>query len=415
MTTVRSAGLLPKPTLGRWRLRGFALSWAAWVWVAGTMGAGCGSTSGGSAEEGAGDGGADGAIDPAGDGGPSGDGASGSDAASPDGCGPEVTDWELDAVGVSGSDPSIAVDAEGALHLVFLNNEGLRYATNASGTWTTELASAVSGITRITSVAVDTTGGVHAVLGQITGSNVLYATNASGAWTSERIDSGGLGGSVPRIGMHPDGDPVIIYRGGPHDTLDHLRVARPGAEGWEIDRARVYAEMPDMAFSPDGTLHLVTSGTATRPNLRYWNDATGELVAETVAQGRPGAMARTADGTLHVVYTLRSDTGPFVAGALMHASRAPGGAAWAYEAILASGGWARGERRLEMTADAAGALHVFYDLSDDPCGVYHATNESGAWQTSVFRGRSGSFDVTSEGGAIRVVFSGSLTVARRAP
>jgi hypothetical protein len=338
--------------------------------------------------------------------------ATAGDAGSINPCGEAIEGWSFQPMGMSGSDPSLTIDSQGAVHVAYLRDGGLHYVTNASGSWESELVGEGFEITRATSIGVDPDGHVHVAFGQVTGSNTHYATNRTGAWEVEPIDSAGLGGAIPKLQIDPEGRPVIVYRGGPHDTLDHLRVARPGEDEWQIERYRAYTEMPDFELTSSGTMHLVTSGTSTLPALRYWTDAGGSLEGEVVAQGGPGALTLTPDETVHLAYTQRRDVEGFDLGDLIHASRATGATSWSFE-ILQHDAFARnGHGYLDLASDASGGLHLLYDPSSNPCNeLRYLSNASGAWQTSALPGRSGRFQMLIHENTMHVVLGGTLVYA----
>lgn len=120
-----------------------------------------------------------------------------------------VTD-NNNAVHISHSDPSPVIDPPG--------NGYLKYATNTSGTWTTQViddedAGAFTGL------AVDNQDNLHISYYTTdgTGGRLMYITNASGSWTKEIADEGGQAvGTYCAIDVDPDGNPHISH----YDYID---------------------------------------------------------------------------------------------------------------------------------------------------------------------------------------------------
>ncbi len=100
-----------------------------------------------------------------------------------------------------GEDNSIAIDSNDKVHVSY-HGAGLKYATNISGSWSTMTVAAVSYLNDNTSIAVDSGNNVHigysnsTLVGWVNGSylkyDLRYATNMSGSWVSQIVDSSSL-------------------------------------------------------------------------------------------------------------------------------------------------------------------------------------------------------------------------------
>lgn len=100
--------------------------------------------------------------------------------------------------------PTIAVDGDGALHVLFINNEDpdnerLVYGNNRNGNWLFETVAAFDDdaplVDPVLRLAVDSAGHAHFVYIEVTTSRSLqgvgkYGTNASGSWIVENVVEG---------------------------------------------------------------------------------------------------------------------------------------------------------------------------------------------------------------------------------
>ncbi len=109
--------------------------------------------------------------------------------------------WELSKFIGSGGSPSIAMDANGKVHICYISDswEKLLYATNKTGNWVSETLISSSDISSY-AIAVDNNGYVHIAYGEgnYNAKKLMYITNTSGAWSTPEIieSNGGKCGSV---------------------------------------------------------------------------------------------------------------------------------------------------------------------------------------------------------------------------
>lgn len=97
----------------------------------------------------------------------------------------------IDTIGLAaGWTTSLAVDSNNKIHISYYDpkNDELKYASNASGTWQTEIVNKSSGNVFNASLAIDKTNGnqVHMVFGS--GSGFMYARKSAGTWQISKID-----------------------------------------------------------------------------------------------------------------------------------------------------------------------------------------------------------------------------------
>jgi catechol 2,3-dioxygenase-like lactoylglutathione lyase family enzyme len=109
-----------------------------------------------------------------------------------------------DKVHVSYSDPSPVLDPPG--------NGLLKYATNASGEWAVEVVDDESA-GFYTGIALDEQDNVHVAYYVWDGAvgKLRYARGTAGSWEIETVDENGAVGLFSAIALDPDGNPVISY------------------------------------------------------------------------------------------------------------------------------------------------------------------------------------------------------------
>jgi hypothetical protein len=116
-----------------------------------------------------------------------------------------------------GSYSSIAVDASGKLHISYmgLNSRtgSLFYASNASGSWVTEILSKRPRIGYHTSLAIDSSGNAHISHLDISdrGHRLMYTTNATGKWVMQTVASFGDASGSTSIALDSSDNVHISY------------------------------------------------------------------------------------------------------------------------------------------------------------------------------------------------------------
>lgn len=121
---------------------------------------------------------------------------------------------------------SIAVDSHGHVHIAFANNSQsndgntVLYATNASGSWVTEVIEPLPDVGYFISLALDSNDRAHISYYSYDHKSVKYATNAGGTWTTETVigrydpDDGlytGDGEHGTSVAVDSSGTPHIVY------------------------------------------------------------------------------------------------------------------------------------------------------------------------------------------------------------
>ena len=319
--------------------------------------------------------------------------------------------WGIDSIlpmadPTSSSDRAIglAYDAEGAAHICYHDaiEKDLRYATDATGIWASEVVDANDKASIHCSVAVDGSG-VHIAYwgGMETGPRV--ASGSAGAFESVLVEPG-PGTQLGRYGMLVAGDGGLhmAYGGG-----TKVRYASQGPEGWTAEPAgSTGGYHVALTLGAGGASHVAYTYHGWKKELRYATNATGgwaTLALDTANAGWFPSMAVDADGHVHIsYYAMGTET-------LRYATDS--GGSWVTSTLDPTEGVGRYS---SLVIDAEGAVQVAYE--DDSVGALRlASNQSGEWSSSVVDtggGRYGSLALNAEGElAVAYYGGGSLKLA----
>jgi hypothetical protein len=211
--------------------------------------------------------------------------------------------WETVAISsqvVKGSDASIVVDSNGAVHICAWNNEGagttsegaqggLRYITNATGEWTWVDVDSSPRAGNDTDIAVDGNDRIHiSYLDKDAG--LKYATNVDGSWTVSLIDDTTHVGWNTSI-MTDHNNHVHISYSDPASTLNppgngYLKYATNESGAWvlEIVDDQEAGFFTGLAVDEAGVIHIAYYAyrEGAPGKLRYVTNSSGEWVKETV-------------------------------------------------------------------------------------------------------------------------------------
>ena len=178
------------------------------------------------------------------------------------------TETILDNGTNTGHHPSVAIDRQGAIHIAYIDddNDKLRYATNASGSWVfTTLGNSTidSDGGRGTAIVVHPiTDAVHIVTTNYEDSarTLQYHTNEGGSWVNETItDTAKDEGHDPAMAMDGDGNLHVAYYC--DDGCEDLRLSSRIDGVWQnetVSSSGNIGNHPDIAVDSQGTIHIVS-------------------------------------------------------------------------------------------------------------------------------------------------------------
>ncbi len=225
------------------------------------------------------------------------------------------SDWEIERV-ASGSEAgrwsSLELDAVGNAHISYYENRALKYAIRSEESWNRETVDSGVLVTvgLYNSLALDRDGYAHISYVDETNHDIKYATNRTGAWTTEIVDPGG--GAMTSIAVDNDGTPHISYIN-PANELKYA-VWVGGGDGncfcgsnWDCEAIPgVYGFDSSLALDASGNPHIVFSSF---PELKYATKNGGSWTIETIDTTTPlvigqiqGSIALDRADVPHVAY-----------------------------------------------------------------------------------------------------------------
>ena len=302
----------------------------------------------------------------------------------------DTTGWTapaiIDGSGSVGEAPSMVVDSVGALHISYHNGSGgeLKYATNASGAFVTQVVDTSGTVGRRSAITMDAAGILHIFYTDSTNASVHHAyRQGDGTWARATVFS-----STPvqaaqsiRLTTTPEGGLLacmVLNTGlGAGDmvaTLETVTTPWLQAENYLMRTHAVTTGTP-------AGCAVVNAGPA--HSELWWNQPPqGDVYRAVTALMSPGyetvdgagtrgehaSLFAQSDGTLHVAYYDGS------ASALRYATRTPG-QPWATEEVnnaASVGRWA------SLKVDASSTVHIaYYDASNT--ALQYVSGVAGAW------------------------------------
>jgi hypothetical protein len=297
---------------------------------------------------------------------------------------------------------AIAVDSRGTVRIAYVDG-GLRYATNAGGSWAYETLDGEHYVGRL-SLAVDSGGQTHVVYDACTTlppdcrsrSSVEYQTDLGRHWTRRTLDANG---EAPSLALDSQGSVYVAYMSYvPNSTsyfgsnLSVRFVTNRGgawsnatAWGWLGSRDDQPA-LTSIALGRRGAIHIAFTLFS---GLRYMTNESGSWDGSWLPFGgllndEPPVLATDSIGRLHLVFLGFIQLG--MRGirdfSVIHGVRTDGN--WSFEGVDRATGVSPSS--YGMALDASDHVHVVY--SDRGAGTLkYATNRGGAWTvTTIERG-----------------------------
>ncbi len=307
-----------------------------------------------------------------------------------------IADWEIetiDSTGNVGSLSSIAVDSSGGVHISYLDdtNTALKYATNASGTWRIETIDNSGYIGASTSIAVDSSGGVHISYVVKGIDDLKYATNRNVSpgngtcyntvWDCETVDSLGTVGYYNSITVDLNNKAHISYVYQTHfTTLAELRYATNASGIWEVETAYsgFTKAVTSIAVDSSGGVHISFG------SLKYATNTSGIWVSENIDytgdMGTYTSIALDARSGVHISY-FDAYSYVFDLNYATNSNVTPGtgnciNTDWDCETVDSLGYF--GEYN-SIALDSISGVHISY-FDRHNTALKYATNASGTWQ-----------------------------------
>ena len=211
------------------------------------------------------------------------------------------TETILDNGTNTGHHPSVVIDRQGAIHIAYIddNNDKLRYATNASGSWVfTTLGNSTidldSGgnprVGRGTAIVVHPiTDAVHIVATNYENSSrgLSYHTNEGGSWVNETItDMTKDEGHDPAMAMDADGNLHVAHYCS--TSCNDLRLSSRIDGVWQNETVSSSGDIgnnPDIAIDSQGTIHIVSKYDSNGGKIHLHSGTPGSWTAQTGLSG----------------------------------------------------------------------------------------------------------------------------------
>lgn len=241
-----------------------------------------------------------------------------------------VADWRQQTVEtreVIGTHTAIALDSNDKAHIGYVHesDSDLKYASNSSGAWQTEVIDDVVHQIASTSITVDTSGQAHITYyghgdWQVGSAEVLnyakhYADNSNPldpkSWSIDTLDNSTTVGRHSSLVLDDNDYAHIAYRD--EDNGDLLYTTNAPAGNWStvtIDNSNYAGKYPAIALDSNGNVHvsyLYEHFTIVSDiNLRYVTNASGSWQIETIdASGYVGEytdIAVDSNDSVHISY-----------------------------------------------------------------------------------------------------------------
>ncbi|MBI4650759.1 tandem-95 repeat protein [Candidatus Desantisbacteria bacterium] len=211
---------------------------------------------------------------------------------------------------------SIVMDSNNKIHISYSGNNCLKYATNASGTWTTTIVDSIKYeyVGEYTSIAVDSNDKIHISYYDDSNNDLKYATNESGLWIITTVDSYGYVGQYTSIAVDSNDKIHISYY---DDSNNDLKYATNESGSWvttTVDSYGYTGQYSSIAIDTNNKIHISyyydmpygNSNNPQRYKLKYATNESGTWTITTVdGDGRVGKFSSIAIDTnnkVHISY-----------------------------------------------------------------------------------------------------------------
>jgi hypothetical protein len=260
---------------------------------------------------------------------------------------------------------SIAVDSSNDPHISFSfrdgGNENLMYAKKITTTWGIETIDDGPSVGMENDIAVDDDDKVHISHWQWNGANLRYATNGSGVWEPGEV-ANHASWDRTAIAMDSHNNPYIVY-----NDFGAITYATNLSGTWVITDTELNGSSPAIVIDSNDKIHV---SYASGSDLKYTTNTSGQWETTTIAGGvNPGryhAIAVDLDNKVHISYYNSSE------GDLEYASNVTG--AWLTRKVDTARDVGRSN---SIAIDSQGNVHLSY-RDDGANKLKYATNATAA-------------------------------------
>ena len=284
----------------------------------------------------------------------------------------------IDSAGDVGRWSSMARDTSGGLHIAYqdLTNHALKHAYNAGSTWSTETVdSNYAG--GYCSLAIDTADTLHmSYFESITGIVKHAAKTLSGTWTTDVVDDVGTIGKWTSIATDSSNGVYVSYSDQQNAAL---MCAYNTSGSWQketVDSGNVGTSTSTIVDSLKGVHIAYFSWSSQVRDLKYaYKPAGGSWTAVTVdSEGEVGNYTSITIDTANVLHISYFDG---TKKDVKHAYKPVGSGAWKTESVDTVGdvGWGT-----SIKTDGANGIHVaYYDIKNHSL-KYAYRSAGGTWE-----------------------------------
>jgi hypothetical protein len=290
---------------------------------------------------------------------------------------PPILNELVAAIGIGDrTDRTIVVDAAGDVHTVFHGGNSLRYATNKTGSWVNETVATVAAATSYPSLFLDAQGTLHVAFVDASG-ELRHAKRGSAGWTVATVVTPAKGPTS--LVVTPTGTVHILFTRGNNQELHH---ATSGAT-WTLTQvdavaATQYSLPTSMVLDAQGKLHVV-AGLSEPFRLRYYTNASGSWVGSSpgAISGSHGLWPSLAIGPTGNLYISHQASDQTKAVVFLTTRTAAGWQTITAETVPTASGSSSG-RFTSLVLDGQEKVHIVYRNAVQDL-LRHITNRSGAW------------------------------------
>ena len=232
-----------------------------------------------------------------------------------------------DTSGFVGYYTSTAIDSNNVVHISYYDgtNGDLKYATNASGYWTTVSVDTTGIVGLYTSIAIDSNNDVHISYYDVSNYDLKYATCSSGCttasnWNDVSVDTIGDVGLYTSIAIDSNNDVHISYYDVSNKDLKYAYSCTSciTASNWyrvSVDTGGSVGLYTSIAIDSNDDVHISYTDS-TNANLKYatcssgctfashWNDVS---VDTTGVVGTDTSIAIDSNDAVHISYLYSSN------------------------------------------------------------------------------------------------------------